>query len=403
MSPKHRRFWTAVSALVGALTVAAVAGSSGNAALPKFPAQPPFTVKECTPVSPASLGCGTRRPWATQDWGGINSGKGENLVPPLSAAVRVANASPKLALGSPTPALCQGKKYTIGVDYFLSTDSFAGPWLKSIQRVAKSLGCVTVIAAADEVNPQKAVANMQTFVQRGANGVILIQVVGTAAAGVMKVLNDAHVAANACCVAQGHGSVFVSVPDYESAYSGGKYLAQQYLKSGKSAKPYVVLGLLTEGGVATQERLAGVRDAIFDTIPGIPKSHLITFETHVNPTLVYNKMLTILQRIPKGSPILGMGVADPYSIPMFEAIKHQGRQADALWMGLGGEVVGLEYVCKNPNYLVDVAHFPENWGLVHVPLILDQIHGMKVPQWIQMPWVNLTRANMHQYAPQAGC
>jgi len=334
--------------------------------------------------------------------GSSSGGSGDNVTAPKTS-VAAADTAKDLYIGHPSPAMCQGKKYKIGVDYFSSTEEFAQQWVDGIKKVANESGCVTVVALSDETDPSKALANAQTFVQQGVDGVLLLQVIAAAQPGIMRVLDNAHIPAVASAV-PAPGATFVSVPDYDSGADGGKFLAKAYLDKGGSEKPYLLIGTFPDGGQPSIDRLNGVIDGITQTIPGIPDDHIIQIDTKADPVGTREKALAAINKIPRGAPVLASAINDSTAYAEYQALKQSGRADDSMVLGIGGvNPTGLSYICKNPTYIAAVSHLADTWGRYLVPAILDRINGKALPPAVDVQWKILTRDNMRQTYPDAPC
>jgi ribose transport system substrate-binding protein len=331
---------------------------------------------------------------------GNSSSKG---VEAPKESVAAADTAKELFIGHPSPKMCAGKHYKIGVDYFSTTEEFAQQWIAGIKKVARDSGCVDIVALSDELNPSKALANAQTFSQQKVDGVLLLQVIAAAQPGVMRVLDKTKIPAIASAV-PAPGATFVSVPDYDSGLDGGKYLAKQYLDSGKAAKPYLLIGTFPDGGQVSIDRLNGVIDGIKQTISAIPANHILQIDTKADPVGTRDKALAAINKIPKGAPILASAINDSTTYAEFQALKQSGRAQDAMVLGIGGvNPTGLSYVCKNKSYVGTLSHMPDRWGQSLVPAIVDRIQGKALPPAVDVPWKILTRENMRETYPDAPC
>jgi ABC-type sugar transport system substrate-binding protein len=344
----------------------------------------------CVATVAAGTGCGS------------DGSAGADVAAPKES-VAAADVAKDLYIGDPSPKMCQGKRYKLGVDYFSTTEEFAQQWVSGIKQVAKESGCVDVVALSDETDPSKALANAQTFVQQKVDGVLLLQVIAAAQPGIMRVLNEAKIPVVASAV-PAPGATFVSVPDYASGVDGGKFLARAYQKSGKTVKPYLLIGTFPDGGQVSVDRLVGVMDGIKKTIAGIPDDHVIQIDTKADPVGTRDKALAAINKIPEGAPILASAINDSTVYAEFQALKQSGRAKDSMLLGIGGvNPTGLSYVCKNDAYVGALSHLSDRWGRFLVPAIIARIGGKKLPPAVDVKWKILTRDDMRETYPDAPC
>lgn len=333
---------------------------------------------------------------------GGSDGTGAAEAP--ETGVAASETSKDLFIGEPGPKMCEGGTYKLGVDYFSTTEEFAQQWLRGIKEVAEESGCVEISALSDELDPSKAVANAQTFVQQNVDGVLLLQVIAAAQPGVMRILDEAGIPAVASAV-PAPGATFVSVPDYASGVDGGEFLAREYRKSGNKEVPYLLIGTFPDGGQVSIDRLNGVIDGIKQAIEvEIPDDHVVEIDTKADPVGTREKALAALNNIPEGAPILAAAINDSTTYAQFQALKQSGRADEAMVLGIGGvNPEGLEFVCKNKSYVGALSHMPDRWGKYLVPAILARIQEKAVPPSVDVPWKILTRQNMRETYPDAPC
>ncbi len=319
------------------------------------------------------------------------------------AGVSPASVNKSIGLGNPSPSLCAGKQYKIGVDYFSTTEPFAQQWLRSIRVAAQKTGCVQIVAISDDLDPAKAVANAQTFVQQKVNAVLLLQVIASAQPGVMRVLDEAKIPAIASAI-PAPGATFLAVPDYDSGFGGGQALGRAAAQKWPGQKPYLIMGGFPDGGTVEVERITGVIDGIKSVIKGIPDDHVFLIDTKADPTTAHDRALEAVSKVPKGRPILVSAINDITGYSEFQAVRQAGRANDALALGVGAvDPEGVKYVCSTPQYVGAVAQRPETWGSYLIPSALGLLNGKQVPPSVNVPWSILTRQNARTVYPDAPC
>jgi len=332
---------------------------------------------------------------------GSGNGTGEEVV--STPGVEVSAVNKELGLGKPSPKLCEGKQYKIGVDYFSTTEPFAQEWLKGIEEAAEKTGCVEITAISDDLDPAKAVANAQTFVQQHMDAVLLLQVIASAQPGVMRILNEAHIPAVASAI-PAPGATFLSVPDYESGFGGGEFLGKAAAKKWPGKKPYLIMGGFPDGGTVEVDRINGVIEGVEKAIPGIPANHVFLIDTKAEPSVAHARALEAVSKVPAGEPILVSAINDITAYSEFQAVRQAGRANDALALGVGAVYpAGVNYVCDTPQYVGAITQKPETWGGYLIPSALGLLNGKQVPPSVNVPWEILTRENAKEIYPQASC
>ena len=318
------------------------------------------------------------------------------------SSVPEAKVAGDLALGHPSPALCNGKKYTIGYDSFSDTQDYAKSVLKNLQQAAAATGCVTVVPLTDNADAATALANVNTLIQRKVDGVVLFQIVASAQAGICSRLKAAGIPVVTHAVPAPCGS-FVSPSDSQSGQTGGKALAAAAKARFPGKTPYIVLGADPATGAVSNNRVGGVRDAILSQIQ-VPAGHIIEISTQSKPDIAFDQMTNVIARIPAGSPVLISGINDDVVGGMFRALDQAGRAADTLAAGMGGLYPsGVSNVCQHSQFVGTVDFQPETAGNYLIPALLDEIAGKKVPVSVTMPVKLLTKQDVPAKYPTFKC
>jgi ABC-type sugar transport system substrate-binding protein len=308
--------------------------------------------------------------------------------------------------GNPTPTLCHGKTYTIGIDIYSQGESFATSVVGSVINEAGVLGCVTVDTLVDNASAATALTNIQTFINEKVNGVILENVVQSADPGLLSALAAANIPVVTSFISpepESSASPFIDVNDSAAGKAGGEALAKNFVKLHPGKVPYVIVGAFPEGGPISVARMAGFESGIKAVIKRLPSSHVQTVDTQAVPSDAYTVTADALSSIPKGSYILFSGINDETTNGMYQAINAAGRIKFASAMGMGGDPSGVFYICHEKSFFGSVGFFPENYGLYQLPAVVDMANGVTVPSHDYLPSVVLTSKNVKTYYHSASC
>jgi len=308
--------------------------------------------------------------------------------------------------GNPTPNLCHGKTYTIGIDIYSQGESFATSTVSSIINAAGVMGCVTVDTLVDNASAATALSNIQTFINEKVSGVILANVVQSADPGLLSALAAAKIPVVTTFISpepQSSASPFIDVDDPVAGASGGAALAKNFLKLHPGKKPYVIVGAFPEGGPISVARMDGFLSGVKSVIKGLPSSNVKTIDTQASPSVAYTQTANALSSIPKGSYILFAGINDETTNGMYQAVSAAGRIKFASAMGMGGDPSGVYYICNEKSYFGSVGFFPETYGNYLLPAVIDMAQGATLASHIYFPTDVLTRANVKEYYHSATC
>lgn len=322
-------------------------------------------------------------------------------------AIPIAGAGTNIpGWGNPSPGLCHGKTYTIGIDVYSQGESFATSMVASVINAAGVLGCVKVETLVDNASAATALSNIQTFINEKVNGVILANVVQSADPGLLSALAAANIPVVTTFISpdpQSSASPFIDVNDSAAGKSGGMALAKNFAKHHRGKVPYVIVGAFPEGGPISVARMTGFENGIKAVFKKLPGSHVKTVDTQASPSVAYTVTGNALSSIPKGSYILFSGINDETTNGMYQAINAGGRIKFASAMGMGGDPSGVFYICHERSFFGSVGFFPENYGSYLLPAVIDMANGVTVPKHDYFSTAVLTRADVKTYYHSASC
>lgn len=302
-------------------------------------------------------------------------------------------------LGNPSADQCAGNTYDLGFDVFSDNESFALKVREGIDRVAAEMGCVTVTALSDNVDPIKAVENVKIFLQQGKDGVMLAQVIAAAQPGIVAELQAAGVPGVATFV-PAPGIPFVDQDNFRSGEKAGEALGEAGKAAWGDEVPYLLIGSFQEGGELSIARMDGYLPGVQKAYPNLPPANVIDVPTAADPAQANTNTANVLSKIPKGSKILLGGINDDNTLAMVQAIKNANKDYDFLAIGQGASV--LDAICTGDLY-GSVAYFPENYGAYLIPSVIGMIQGQAVPEFVELPTVVLTKANLGEYYAANAC
>jgi ABC-type sugar transport system substrate-binding protein len=329
--------------------------------------------------------------------GSSSSTTATNVLP---AKAQVARTS--LGLGNPSPALCQGKQYTIGYDSFSDSQPFAVAVAQDLDSAAKQMGCVKLIKLVDNADPQTALANVRTLIEQKVNGVILFQILAAAQPAIARSLKQAGIPGVATAV-PAPGMPFVSDSDYHAGFQAGQALARAFkAKHPSGASPYLIVGGRPEGGPVDKQRAQGIVDGVKSVLPALPQSQIQVIDSNALQDVAYTQTLSALSRVPAGKPVIMSGENEEVVAGMFRAAQQRGRK-DLLVMGLGGDQTGMKLVCTQPQYVGTVQFFPERWGTWLLPAIIAQIQKTGLPATVYIPTAVQTKSDIQKTYPSFPC
>ncbi|MCW2993639.1 MAG: regulatory protein IclR [Conexibacter sp.] len=325
--------------------------------------------------------------------------------PGLGTPVAFDSAPADLHLTDPGPAACPagGKKLTIGYDRYSDSDENVLAMSHPIEDSFKKMGCVTLLELTDNLDPATVQRNMQTFIQRKVDGVILQSALAAVQPAAVKLLDNAKIPVLTLSITA-PGTTFIGPDDYANGVIGGKSVAEAFKTHFPGQKPYVLLLALPKSGDTPKHRHDGFKDGIKQVLPDLKDSDFTDVSADATPTSSHDRTLETLGRVPSGRKLIVAGVNDATAQGMVRAIAQRGLSKNAVVVGMGGvPPTSTTYICKEPEWAGTVANFPENSGVAATGAIVALASGKEIPKWISIPGKWMARDKIGDFYPQAAC
>lgn len=376
---RARAVW-AVASLVAIVVVLAGCGGGGD------------TAAETEPATTAEAAATTSEPTTTE---AAATAATEETTEEASEATEELSATP-------TTDLCpeDGSKWTIGYDTFSDSQEFAAARWKGLQMWEQELGCIEFIKAVDNADGATALANVNTFINRGVDSVLLLQVVSDAQAGIVKALDEAGIPVMATDIIA-PGAPFLSGSDQGVGEQAGAALAEAYQASGSTETPWVVLGDVPVAGPEVAKRMQGAKQVLQDEL-GIPDDQFLTVEVNQQTAEeAYNGARQVQGRIPDGAPVLITAVNDELALGIYEALEQAGRDRDLTVVGIGGLSAGLGAVCQYDDWVGTVDYDAVGQTGYIVDELMRMMNEQPVPEIFYTPTEVVDRAAVQEKYPEA--
>jgi ribose transport system substrate-binding protein len=98
-----------------------------------------------------------------------------------------------------------------------------------------------------------------------------------------------------------------------------------------------------------------------------------------------------------------MPLNDDSALGALAAAKQVGREKDVWVLGHGADPTSWCEIKNNPQWSGDVAYFPERYGEIGVPYLIQAARGKAIPEKLQVNHVWITKSNINKYYPNAKC
>lgn len=272
-----------------------------------------------------------------------------------------------------------GKNYVFGYTMWGGSSPFSQLNKKGLETLASDAG-IELLAADNEWDPQRNVANVQTFATKNVdfviNSLLDIQFAGAVrapldAAGIPLLAIDIPVP----------GSKWVGVDNSRAGFRAGTYLGQAAVAHWKDAAKdaHLVIAAFPlvgpNGLLRNMSQEAGVR-AVID----LPDNKVSWVDMQGTGDSGFSQMNSFLNKLDPDKPVLIGSFSDEQLAGALRAMQVAGRSDMTIAVGMGGE--RLDALASDPSFIGTMSFFPQHYADAAIPAALMQLAGKKTPDSI---------------------
>ncbi len=294
-----------------------------------------------------------------------------------------------------------GERLVIGFANLQRDISFGVLVEQGIVKNAEAAG-VELVIADNRLDGPTALANANSFVQRGVDYAIEFQTDANFGPAVMQVFDAAGTKVTAIDIPMPDAGFF-GVNNPRSGFMGGSFLAHEAKTAygDRVRDAYLVIGALPQSGAIPRMRTDGQRAGFLAMTPGFPTDRVIEIDTKNTLQEAYAQMSNVIGRIPPGAPILIIAINDQATVGMLQAVRAAGRVDDAIAVGNGADEA--QAIATDPKLVGATGSFPSSYGNYLVPIALATLAGKPVPPAVFVTHEIVTKANVCQFYPEQPC
>ncbi len=292
-----------------------------------------------------------------------------------------------------------GKGITIGLIGLDDAIGFGKDVHDSIAREAKKAGAKLVFCDS-KLNAATALNCAKTFKLKKVQGYLNFQPVASASGAICKAGPNVPVISidieqDPCQTA------FMGADNHYAGVVTGTAIGN-YFKKNFNCQFDAFISLEDYGvGLVNEARMSGYRDG-FQAVCGAGSigDKLIKIDAgRLEPALA--KMKDALTTLPNAHHIVVVAINDEGIQGAFSAAKAVGRDGD-IYAGSQGAAASAHCDIKNNSHWIGAtAYFPERYGEIGVPYLLDLIKGKKVPFHLNIQHVAVNAGNIVKLFPDA--
>ena len=294
-----------------------------------------------------------------------------------------------------------GKGITIGYLGLDDAIGFGKDVGDSVRREAKAAGA-KLIYCDGKLSAAKALECVKIFKLKKVQGYLNFNAVSDAAAAICKAGPDVPVISidieqDPC------QSAFMGANNSKAGFVSGEALGK-FFKTKFNCEFDSFISLEDFGvGLVNEARMGGYRSG-FESVcgAGVVAPKLKKLDAG-RLDLALEKMKDALTTLPGKSKIIVVAINDEGIQGAFSAAKAVGREKDLYGAGQGASASAWCDIKTNPNWIGSTAYYPERYGEIGVPYLLDLIKGKKVPFQLKIKHVSINKANIDSYFKVPAC
>jgi len=294
-----------------------------------------------------------------------------------------------------------GKGITIGYIGLDDAIGFGKDVGDSVRREAKKAGA-TLVYCDGKLSAAKALECAKTFKLKKVQGYLNFNAVSDAAAAICKAGPNVPVISidieqDPC------QSAFMGANNSKAGFVAGEALGK-FFKTKFNCEFDAFISLEDFGvGLVNEARMGGYRSG-FESVcgAGVIAPKLKKLDAG-RLDLALDKMKDALTTLPGKDKVIVVAINDEGIQGAFSAAKAVGREKDIYGAGQGASASAWCDIKTNPNWIGSTAYYPERYGEIGVPYLLDLIKGKKVPFQLKIKHVSINAANIDKNFKVPAC
>ena len=258
---------------------------------------------------------------------------------------------------------------------------------------------VELLFCDSEIDAGKALECAQTFAVQGVEGLLNFQVFQDSSPEICAALPEGIPVIAIDIIQPPCQLSFMGANNRYAGWLGGSALGE-YFKENFDCDYTAYISLeSTAAGAANRDRMGGYREGFQEHCPIIDE-RVMDGADRTDPAL--EQLSDLLPALP-GDRIAVVAINEDGIIGAIAAARTLGREGDLYFSGQGTDPSIWCDVKNNPNYIASVAYFPERYGTILLPAIINAIEGDRIAGQLFTPHQQITSQNIDDYYEVSGC
>lgn len=269
----------------------------------------------------------------------------------------------------------------------------------SMQEQAAIAG-VELIACDSDFDGAKALECVRNFKLQDVDGYLNFQLDSAAAAGICA--EGPQVPIIAIDIRQDPCQVsFMGANNERAGFVGGVALGE-YVKETFGCEYDTFVSLeQPAAGVVNGFRMGGYQQGFTSVCGEI--ENLLEIDAGGVTDQARTVFADVLTTLPGQERIIIVGINDDVLLGALAAARTAGREGDLYMSGQGADPSAHCEIATNPNWVGDVAYFPERYGEIGIAYLIDLVNGEDVPVDLLIPHVFVDSTNVGDFYDVTSC
>lgn len=269
----------------------------------------------------------------------------------------------------------------------------------SIREQAENAGAELVVCDS-KLDAAEALTCARNFATQGVQGYLNFQPVADAAQAVCDA-GPQDVPVIAIDIPQGDcQTAFMGANNSRAGFIAGEGLGT-YMQEEFDCEydAYVSLEDLGVGEV-NDARMNGIREGFTSVCGEIVDERVLDAG---RTDIALTKFGDTLTALPGAERIVVVGINDDSVLGALAAARIAGREDQLFMAGMGADPSSHCEIATNPNWVGDSAFFPERYGEIGIPYLIDAVNGEEIPSDLYVDHVFVNSENIAEFYDVSGC
>lgn len=322
---------------------------------------------------------------------GACSNPAASSAPPASDAPSVAPTD----AATPEPS---AEAFKVGYISLGEAIPFVSLVTNSIQAEADKVG-LEVVVCDSEIDAAKALACAQNLKVQEVQAVLNFQLFEASSAEVCEAYGNLPTIA--IDIVQAPCQVAFMGADNTTAGTIAGRAVGDALKAENGCEYSAVVTLDTKGaGATTLARMDGMIAGFEEACGTIDPAKFKGIDVGGTTDLALEKFGNQLSAIEPGGIIAVLSLNDDMSLGAFAAARTAGRESELRLAGQGADPTSWKEIACNPYWIADTAYFPDRYGTILVPAVMDLLNGKTIPENLFTKHETVTKDNVRTMFPE---